>query len=359
MAVKFYSKKSGWLGVLSALSMPLMAAINDSDWPSAGVVETASAKNQFGGNLSDLFYQPSMSTEPAILWAVQNSPSKLYNMVWSPAQNRFVNNTRNGWAEGKTLHYPDGTGAPDAEGVTRAEASSSAMYVASERDGRSEKNRFSVLRYDTQGSAAALTATQEWNLTPDLPFVPVANRGLEAIAWIPDSYLQAQGFIDERTSQPYKASNYPAHGGGLFLVGLEATGQIFAYALNSDGSYQRIATISSGHPQMMALSFDRDKGELWAYCDNHCGNKTHVLAIDTVAGSATLGRFIIRAAYNRPASMANINNEGIAMTPDTECVNHVKPFFWADDDETAGVAIRRGTVSCGAAAVIAGAAAVP
>ena len=39
--------------------------------------------------------------------------------------------TDDGWTNGKSLHYPDGTGSPDAEGLTRAEWSSTAIYVSS------------------------------------------------------------------------------------------------------------------------------------------------------------------------------------------------------------------------------------
>jgi hypothetical protein len=55
--------------------------------------------------------------------------------------------TADGWAYGKLLHYPTGLGAPDAEGMTRAESSSTAVYVASERDNDAGSvSRMSVLR---------------------------------------------------------------------------------------------------------------------------------------------------------------------------------------------------------------------
>ncbi|MDO9104848.1 MAG: hypothetical protein Q7U57_07785 [Methylovulum sp.] len=323
-----------------------MAAITYSTWPSSTAVVTADGTKQFGGNLSGLFYEPAFGAQQAVLWAVQNSPSKLYNMVWSSASNTFIKNTANGWGSGKTLRYPNGTGAPDAEGVTKAEPSSTAIYVATERDG-SGSNRFSVLRYDTSGTATTLNATHEWNLTTDLPTVSSTNLGLESIAWVPDNYLQTNGFIDEGTGLAYNPNDFPLHGTGLFFVGLEKNGQIYAYALNSDSTYERVATIASGHSQIMDLAFDRDNAVLWAYCDNNCSNRSHLLAIDTTVGSATLGKFIIRKAYNRPSSMSNINNEGIAIAPNSECVSNLKQFFWADDAETSSHAIRRGKIPCG------------
>lgn len=330
---------------ISLLSAKLVAAaVTYSVWPSSTTVVTADGSNQFGGNLSGLFYDPAAGTQPSVLWAVQNSPSKLYNMVWNGST--FVKNTANNWSSGKTLRYPNGTGAPDAEGVTKAEFSSTTIYVSTERDG-SGSNRFSVLSYDSSSSATTLNATKEWNLTSNLPTVSSTNLGLEAIAWVPDSYLQANGFIDESTNQLYNPANYPLHGTGLFFVGLEANGQIYAYALNSDSTYTRIATIASGNTKIMDLSFDRDNETLWAYCDNNCSNRSTLLAIDTTVGSSTKGKFIIRKGYERPSSMSNINNEGIAIAPNSECASNLKQFFWADDSETSGHAIRRGTIPCG------------
>jgi len=322
------------------------SAITYNAWPNSTAVVTADGSNQFGGNLSGLYYQPAAGSQAAVLWGVQNSPSKLYNLVWNSSSNTFVKSTSNGWTNGKTLRYPNGTGAPDAEGVTKAELSGTDIYVSTERDG-SGSNRFSVLRYDTSGTATTINATHEWNLTSDLPGVGSTNLGLEAIAWIPDSYLQANGFIDEHFSATYDPANYPLHGTGLFFVGLEANGKIYAYALNSDSSYVRVATIDSGHASIMDLSFDWDSGALWAYCDNNCSNRSHLLAIDTTASSSTYGKFIVRKAYERPASMSNINNEGVAMAPASECAGGIKNFFWADDSETSGHAIRKGKIPCG------------
>src|SRR3954452_16586482 len=87
-------------------------------WPGPDGITDADAGNIFGTNLSGLAYQPSGSSAPGVLWAVQNSPSKLYRLV--PDGANWKNDTTNGWDNGKTLVYPTGGGAPDAEGVTLA-----------------------------------------------------------------------------------------------------------------------------------------------------------------------------------------------------------------------------------------------
>jgi hypothetical protein len=90
-------------------------------------------------------------------------------------------------------HYADGTGDVDAEGV--------------------------MWRPD------GIYVSAEWNLTADLPAV-AANSGLEAITWVPDSHLTAHGFTDQRTGAANDPAGYPGRGDGLFLVGLEAGGDL-------------------------------------------------------------------------------------------------------------------------------------
>ena len=314
-------------------------------WPGANAVATVDNAGTFASNLSGLYYEPADSGSPAILWAVQNGPSILYRLEWNGTA--WVSSTADGWSAGKTMVYPSGAGGPDSEGVTMAEWNAPALYVATERDNTNNAvSRLGILRFDSSAAGTTLVATHEWNITADLPAVG-ANLGLEGIAWVPDAYLQASSFFDENRGQTYDPVQYPDHGTGLFFVGVEGSGVIYAYALNHvDGSFRRVATIPSGQVWVMDLSFDRETNKLWSYCDNTCGNRSTLLAVDTTPG-ATFGRFRIRAAYDRPSTMPDINNEGIAFAPESECTAGQKAFFWADDSSTGGHALRRDSVPCG------------
>ena len=312
-------------------------------WPSSTAVVAVDSTNQFSSNLSDLVYEPSAGGTSDVLWGVQNDPSVLYCLLWGGATWSAM--TDDGWTNGKALHYPDGTGSPDAEGLTRAEWSSTAIYVAAERNNSDTMvSRLSVLRYDYTSTATSLTATDEWNLTKDLPAAG-ANLGLEGVAWVPDSFLTANGFFDEAANAAYAPSRYPNHGTGLFFVGLENNGMIYGFALDHSGggAFQRVATIASGHNAIMSLDFDRDQGNLWAYCDNTCANQAAVLRIGAD------GRFALNRLYAKPASLADSNNEGITIAPDSECdAQGFRSFFWSDDSDYGGHAIYRGSIPCGA-----------
>ncbi|MDO9356308.1 MAG: lamin tail domain-containing protein, partial [Solirubrobacteraceae bacterium] len=231
-----------------------------SAWPGSPTITEASVQGIFGPNMSGLVYQASGTAAPGVLWAVQNGPSRLYRLIFDGT--RWVNDTANGWASGKQLLFPDGTGVPDAEGVTLAAGDTNGIFVSIERDdsgANANTSRPSVLRYDTSSAGAVLTATREWPLAADLPGLD-PNAGLEAVSWVPDSYLVAKGFKDESTGTTYNPATYAGHGTGIFFVGVEQTGQVIGYALNQNtNAATRVATISGVYPAVMDLSWDAEK----------------------------------------------------------------------------------------------------
>ncbi|MDT7729237.1 MAG: hypothetical protein QOI21_5813 [Actinomycetota bacterium] len=300
-------------------------------WPGDAAVTVADAANVFGTNLSGLSFE-----SPSVLWAVDNGPSKLYRLVpngatWGP-------DPAGGWTSGKSLHYGNGSGDPDTEAVA---ATPDGMFVSTERDNSNGSvSKPEILRYDTSSTAGSLNATGEWNLTSDLPAV-AANSGLEALSWVPDTYLTTHGFLDEHTGAAYNPAAYPGHGRGLFFAGLEANGSVYAYALNqTGGGYTRIATILSGFPAVMDLEFEPETGHLWAVCDNTCNGSTATLDINAQ------GRFTATAVHDRPTGMPDYNNEGFAIAPQSACVAGHKPVVWSDDDNDGGHALRAGTLPC-------------
>jgi phosphodiesterase/alkaline phosphatase D-like protein len=310
-------------------------------WPGGATIQDAGPNNSFfGGNLSGLVYEASGSTAPGVLWGVRNGPSAIFRLIFNGSI--WVADTTNNWSLGKQLRYPDGTGDPDSEGITFAGSGSSlGLYVSTERNNSNNGvSRLSVLRYDPLAAGSTLTATQEWNLTADLP-VSGPNLGLEAITWVPDTFLTSKSFFDEAKGHTYNPSEYPNHGTGIFFVGLESNGMVYAYALDQGGTtYTKLATISTGFPAVMDLSFDRDSTELWAVCDDTCQGRTVVLRIDAT------GRFTVARRYERPAGMPNYNNEGFGIAPAALCSGGTKPVFWADDTEDNGQSLRSGTLTC-------------
>jgi hypothetical protein len=171
------------------------------------------------------------------------------------------------------------------------------------------------------------------------------DAGLEAITWVPDELLVAKGFIDESKGARYNPADYAGHGTGLFFAGVEQDGRIIAYALNrSTGTFSRVATIASGFPKVMELTYEPETTHLWAVCDDGCDGRTATL--DIAQSGPNSGRFAVTNVYERPAGMPNLNNEGFAIAPRAECVNGLKPVFWADDLNTGDHALRSGAIKC-------------
>jgi hypothetical protein len=197
------------------------------------------------------------------------------------------------------LRYPNGGGNPDSEGVTRVDGDPNGVYVSVERNGGGSSQP-GVLRYDVTGAGPNLTATNWWDLTADLPGLG-ANAGLEAIGFVPDGFVVAKGLIDESTGAAYTPADYPGHGSGLFFVGVEQDGRVIAYALKGDNSYTKIATIASGLPAVMDLSFEPETGYLWAACDDTCDGKTATLEI--AQSGPNKGKFAVTHTYARPTGI--------------------------------------------------------
>lgn len=315
-------------------------------WPGSSDVTHASREDALGLNVSGLFYEPASATAAAILWAVQNNPGKLYRLVWDGTA--YGPSTGDGWTTGKALRYPDGNGDPDSEGVTRTDGASPEAYVAAERNNDDKKViRLSILRYDLSGSKGLISATHEWNITKDVPGTTL-NHGIEAIAWIPDTYLVQRGFVDDSRQAAYDPALYPNHGTGLFLVGVDGTGMIYGYALDHVAqTFVRVTSFSSGLPHTMDLAFDRDVGVLWGQCGNDCGNLASLIEIDSDAASPSYGHFVMRATIAPPKNLKEVNTEGFAVAPESECSGGLKRVFWSDDSDKGGFAIRKGQVACG------------
>lgn len=313
-------------------------------WLGLPAAANASTYN-FGTNMSGLIQEPSGPSAPGVLWGVRNGVGTLFRMVWDSTTNQWNPDTGD-WANGKALHYGDGTGDPDSEGVTYAgNSSANGIFVSTERNNSNNGvSKLSILRFDPNVVGTSLNANLEWNLTADLPPTG-ANLGMEAITWVPDSYLTANNFVDEHTNAVYNPANYANHTTGLFFIGIEGTGNIYAYALDQvTGGFTKIATLPAVHTPatIMELQFDRDLNELWAVCDNTCAGRHALLRLDPATGKFT------SVIYARPTGLPDYNNEGFAIGAAAECVGGFKPVTWADDNFDGSVALRVGTLPCAA-----------
>ena len=322
-------------------------------WPGHDDVTEVDDPSFSGDNPSGITYQPKeyvndgQGINPSgiggkgTMWCVRNNPSKIYKLVYDESLQQWKNHQNDGWQYGKYLSE-----GPDAEGITMSEWNDDYIYVCTEKNG----GRYTIRRYPITTTADYLYHTHKWQLdnlgdssNPNKVPYGNTNNGFEALTWIPDNFLEENGFWDENRDEPYDRLNYPDHGTGLFFVGLEHNGKIYAYALShlDIDNFTKIATIDSKEDQIMGLEFDRETGLLWANSDNSNWNKIRVLEVDET------GHFVVTQKYYKPSTLSNINNEGIAFFPEAESINGYKNFFWIDDNDSGGHSLRMDDIPCG------------
>lgn len=293
-------------------------------WPSGATPSHADVPGALGGNVSGL------TTDGAGgLWAVRDGPGALLRLSRTPPGWAALPD----WGDGRRLRYPDGRGEPDAEAVTTANESG-VVFVGAERDNTvPTTSRNSILRYETSGTSA-IDATQEWRLDAVLPPTE-ANNGVEGLTWVPDEVLAAAGFLTTQgvSFKPTADHEY----GGLFVVGVEATGDLHLVGLRSDGGVDLVGTVSSGLDAVMEVVWLPDRQELWALCDNTCAGR---FAIFGFAG----GGLVLQRYADPPLELTRLNNEGFAMVPGCDAATAVA--VWSDDAATDGHALREVPVPC-------------
>lgn len=255
-----------------------------------------------------------------LAWIVNNGLSKLYALDYDHAKRTY---SQVGEWE---LRYPDGTGKPDAEGVTIG--ADGALYVATERDNSNKKvSRPSVLRYETPAAGGELVATDEWNLA-ELTGQIEPNSGWEAISYIPEH--------------------------DVYALGLEANGKVYFVDLKSDGTHALKQEYQSPFGGVMALDYRPQDKQLRVLCDEVCDGSSILLAHNGTEFAP------VSKIQARPAGMATEReNEGYAsFTSIGTCANgkaeEVTRFLWADDGGSSTSVGLRGattttTVDCGSA----------
>ncbi len=290
-------------------------------WPGATDTLEIDQSPMFLSDSSGLDTQS--TSEGDFLWAVDNGTGTFWKLAVSPGGAVAF---ADGWATGKRARFqkdaanPAAAG-PDAEGITIAD--DGFVYLAVERDNSAKGVNYNVvMQLDPNEAGPDVVASQEWNLTNVLPAVG-ANLGLEAIEWVADADLAGK-LWDDNTKAPYDPANYAGHGSGLFFVGIEDRGQLFAVALLPGGEAEIVAELTAGLGGIMALDYDTVLGVLWAVCDDGCSG---TLAQITLNGSDTPDV----AHVLPPAGLPNINNEGFATAPAASAVNGQRPAWWFAD----------------------------
>jgi hypothetical protein len=267
-----------------------------------------------GRDVSGLVFDPA---SPAVLWAVKNK-NWLFKLVKSGG--KWIPDAS--WSSsGKQIRFAGGSGQPDSEGLTVG--GNGHLYVTSERDNANNSvPKDTIMEFDPAASGSTLTPLHQWDMTSQFPKID-ANLGFEGVAYVPDSWLTGNGWVDPLTRAAYAPANYPKHGSGLFFAGLENDGTLRVYGLNSDGTLISFGGIATGEVSVMDVAYDAGTQRVIATCDNTCG-ETHTLMKVNASGA-----IVPDVTYTNPAVMPVDNLEGFALSP--TCAGGSREAVWSDD----------------------------
>lgn len=222
----------------------------------------------------------------------------------------------------KDANNPKAIG-PDSEGITVD--SKGRVYLAVERDnGEKNINKNMILQVaDPFKDKKEMLADKEWNITNLLPDVG-ANLGIETIEWV--SFDNINGLLyDQKNNKALDKNDYPnAYSNGIFFVGLEANGHVYALVLEEDGKAEVISEIETGLGGVMSMDFDLANNVLWANADNDYNNIHNIIQFN--------GSKIPKIVHvTAPKDMnIDLNNEGFMIDPEVS-EDGLRATYWFMD----------------------------
>ena len=306
------------LFALGAFAIPAFAASTLS-WPGDQSVRTFDNTSTFYSNSSGLDFANGK------LYVCDNGDAAVW--VLDVAKNGTMTMSSLTSSGPKNISYKDGSGRPDAEGI--AVDGDGYIYLAAERDNSVSGSRNTILKVNINTSGTNIPAIQEWDLNSTLPSVG-SNKGIESIEFVPFDELEGKLF-DTSKNAALKSSDYPnAVAGGVFFVGLEKNGHVYAYILYSNGSFTQIADLDPGMGKVMSLHYDADDDMLWAKADDGCSNTSALLVFNGTQNPDV-------TFVNPPSGLdSTLNYEGFAIASADYAVNGKRPVYFLRDDSSSG-----------------------
>jgi len=262
-------------------------------------------QNDFYSDMSGAAWNPLTRR----LWVCRNGPGGDASKFWAIRENG---------SGGYEIDYRNGnrgewTGFGDLEGITVAHYDEDSVYVIIEGEER-------IKEYDVSVYGTA-TLRNNWNTSPYLPLN--GGSGAEGIAFVPDEFLAAEGFVDQN-GNPYTSQNGM---GGLMFVAHQNGGRLYAFDLNrTNGTFTFVGAYQTGYSESADLAFDRSEGLLYIFHGADY-NRTEVVTLGStlVGGERRLNQVVM---YGSPMGG---NLEGIAVVPNDDCVGGQRAFFLVID----------------------------
>jgi hypothetical protein len=154
------------------------------------------------------------------------------------------------------------------------------------------------------------------------------NTGPEGIAFVPDSFLIAAGFISQATGNPYTSVKGM---GGLIFIAHQNQGYIWVFDVNPNVSndFAYVGKYKTNRTESCDLAFDRTTGLLYIL-HNISSNYLEVTNLSTVSQTGNERKFTTNYEYTISNPAGNVNIEGFAIT--SKCNDSMNVSAWLARD---------------------------
>ena len=202
-------------------------------------IEGDESDNDFYRNLSGAAWNATTES----LWVARNGPDER-SKVWQ---------LRADGAGSFEIYEPNGkraewTGFGDLEAITDLDQDQdNQLYGLDEATG-------SVHLWQLDPDEPAPALLESWDLSSALP--DDEAQGAEGLCFVPNDDLSDGGFVDE-AGEPYQSQG-PL--GGVFLVGHQNGGALFAFDLLAEGQWSLVGTYLTGLDETAGLEWSSSTG---------------------------------------------------------------------------------------------------
>lgn len=296
------------------------AGIEDNNWPGLEDITILDETPIF--DLKDL---SGLDNHEGWLYGVNNKEGRFFVFKVVDGKVEFAPGFD---AKGKAVNFKTDANdptklGPDSEGITVD--SKGRVYIAVERDNNNKNENYNVILQvaDPFKDQKVMVADKQWNITSLLPAVG-ANLGIETIEWVPFKNLNGL-LYDQSKNKAFDANDYKdAYADGVFFVGMEANGHIYALILKEDETAQLIADIDSGLGGVMGMDYDLSNNVLWAQTDDGYNNIHTVIQFNGTNNPK-------KVHMSAPAGMdPKLNNEGFVIDPSVDKDGNRNTYWFMD-----------------------------
>ena len=219
------------------------------------------------------------------------------------------------------------------EGITQVNLNANEYYTIDE-------DNYQIRKYTHPADFASLTLSKSWNIVASpSPMTNTGNNGPEGIAFVPDSFLSASGFISEATGLPYTSIKGL---GGLIFIAHQNQGYIWVFDINPNVSndFAYVGKYKTNKSESCELSFDKTTGLLYIL-HNTLGNFLEVTNLTTAIVSGGDRKFNVSNEYLIANPTGNQNVEGFTIMSKCSDSTNVSAWLCRDVELTELAAYRQ------------------